>query len=441
MKICLLKPNRHSRFQINPPLGLGCIASSTDSKHVIEIFDAQLENLSPVEAAKKIHLKINPNVIGIQVYTGDHHWVRKFIEWYKSLYSEKTKIICGGFHVTALGEIAIKYLNCDYGIMGNGMPSWHNLINEIDSDNEIKERLITSYSNKFVNPYYEKMNIDRYFAHLHGANIPLKGKRPLVFMATRGCPFSCNFCASHIVHGRIVKRESYFITAKRIQDLIAKYDIDEIIFADDNLIYDKDWAKKLFKFMIKMKLNIHWKAPGGIRADIMDEELSELMAESGCYYVGLGIESGSKRMLKLMNKNLNLDQVEGTVNILKINEIKTSGFFILGYPGENDEDIEKSIRFSLEVPFDRIQVSKFIPYPGSKIFDILYSKYSMMDYQEDDFNTIYDNVHYEMYYGKWIRKFYLRLKIIKLMLKDFNYNQLKTIIKHPQIKEVIKWNF
>jgi radical SAM superfamily enzyme YgiQ (UPF0313 family) len=114
------------------------------------------------------------------------------------------------------------------------------------------------------------------------------------------------------------------------------------------------------------KLDITWVCilyPGNI-----EEELIKAMAEAGCREVSLGFESGSEKILSIMNKKYTLSDVRRTSELLAKYKIKQMGFLLLGGPGETRETIEESLTFSDSLPLDAMKISIGIRiYPGTEL--------------------------------------------------------------------------
>ncbi len=96
------------------------------------------------------------------------------------------------------------------------------------------------------------------------------------------------------------------------------------------------------------------------------------MESANCYVLSLGIESGVQRLLDAVNKGITLEAIEKAVRVIKEHSsIQVEGLFILGLPGETEQDAQKTIRFARRLPLDMAQFSVLIPYPGSALFDEL----------------------------------------------------------------------
>lgn len=464
MKIALIRPTYGSRFQVTPPLSLGYLSSSLKETGYsnIHLIDGSLLLLSPPDAVELIRKNGVPDLIGIQVYTGSHRWTKEFVTLFRKQYPN-VPIVCGGPHITALKELALKFIGCEYGIMGEGENAIVEFVKYIEgkiSDPSDVEGLIykdkDTYrfskepygflrdANTVPFPDWDILEPEKYFKYMEGATMPLRGKKPVPILSSRGCPFKCTFCSSGLTNKRIMRyREPENIVAE-MEMLKQKFGVDEIFFSDDNLTLNKSRAEKIFDLMIEKKLNLHWRAPNGIRVDCLNESLIAKMKKSGCYYVGLGVESGNDKILKRIKKQLDLNAVRKNVNLLHKYNISVSGFFMCGMLDEKENEIGDSIRFALSVPFDRIQVCDYVPYPGSEDFQTIFKnddrqqyEKAIMEFQQNDtipkFRalSLKDVIRLQRMF---FLKFYLRPRTIYSMLKHFRLSQIYAIFNHPLIK-------
>jgi radical SAM superfamily enzyme YgiQ (UPF0313 family) len=109
-----------------------------------------------------------------------------------------------------------------------------------------------------------------------------------------------------------------------------------------------------------------------VRVESLDEELLKLLERAGCYSIGMAIESGSQRIVDHMKRNQSLETVKEKVMLVdRVSNIRMTGFFILGYPAEEREDILKTIKLAKELPLKRAQFTIWIPVPGSEMTETL----------------------------------------------------------------------
>jgi anaerobic magnesium-protoporphyrin IX monomethyl ester cyclase len=106
-----------------------------------------------------------------------------------------------------------------------------------------------------------------------------------------------------------------------------------------------------------------------VRIDTLDAELLRAMKQSGCYSLSLGIESGCDPVLKSIQKKIDSAHVREQVELIHRIGLKTTGFFIIGFPGESEAQIRQTVRFARSLPLDHAQFSTFLPLPGTLHFD------------------------------------------------------------------------
>ena len=131
--------------------------------------------------------------------------------------------------------------------------------------------------------------------------------------------------------------------------------------------------------MIKEKLNMKWKCEA--RTDNLDNEIAELLNEAGCVRVKLGFESGSDKILKQVKKLETREEMLHGARLLKDNKVSFSGYFMTGFPGETDEDLQQTIDFAKEVRANYYSLSVLAPYYGTELFNDLMAKGHALDKQ------------------------------------------------------------
>lgn len=188
-------------------------------------------------------------------------------------------------------------------------------------------------------------------------------------ITSRGCPFRCVFCSAHSLHGKRVRCADVDVLIKHIELLIEKYGMNVLTLYDDQILFRKDRAKELFRRLAKFNLRV--EIPTGLSVSFIDEEMAELMRAAGVDTTSLAIESGSSRMLKdVIRKPLRLEKVQPTVEILQRNNFFVYGLFVVGLPGETEDDREETTRFIKEIGLDWSSFSLATPVRGSELYKI-----------------------------------------------------------------------
>ena len=208
-------------------------------------------------------------------------------------------------------------------------------------------------------------------------------KRDLsLVVSCRGCPHSCKFCCSPAIWGRKVIRKSVNSFITEITFLKNKYNIHDFFIADDSFSCNKKW---LFDFMDKVKkINVTWRCL--TRVDFINEEIIVHMVNSGCRNIKIGIESGSQRILDMINKKITIKNILLFNELMQKKNINWSAFFMIGFPGETEEDIMLTMELIKKLSARSITVSIFTPYPGA----VLYNS-KQMDYEYYSPHSPYNN--------------------------------------------------
>jgi anaerobic magnesium-protoporphyrin IX monomethyl ester cyclase len=190
------------------------------------------------------------------------------------------------------------------------------------------------------------------------------GYRQTSIMVTRGCPFSCDFC-SKPVWGNDFRKPPLERVFREIDEIIA-LGYNCLWIADDCFTLDTGYLVEFCNAMIGRNNRISWMCLS--RVDRIDPDLAQLMKRAGCIRVYLGLESASNETLRLMNKRVTVEQGSLAVRLFRNAGIGTAGFFMVGYPGETYESVEKTFALSLALPLDEIWFSIPLPLPGTPLF-------------------------------------------------------------------------
>jgi hypothetical protein len=170
----------------------------------------------------------------------------------------------------------------------------------------------------------------------------------LMAYTSRSCPFQCRFCTETIHWGRY-RRKKGKQAARELVKLFQKYGSQLFLMADSLL---NPGLADLSNELIKVDVPIYWD--GYIRVDsfISNKENALLLRRAGFYRARLGIESGSRRVLDLMDKKITVDQVKTAISSLSYAGIKTTTYWVIGYPGETEEDFRETLELIEEIGDD-----------------------------------------------------------------------------------------
>lgn len=185
-------------------------------------------------------------------------------------------------------------------------------------------------------------------------------------VASRGCPFRCNWCAKPIFGNKYSLRPAESVVAE-IAELKSSYGIDHIWFADDIFALNGQWTRDFADAMVRDDVVIPFKIQS--RADLMSPDTVTSLARAGCNEVWMGVESGSQSVLNAMDKGLRVDAVAGARELLRKHGIRACYFLQFGYPGEGLKEIEATIDLVRSTKPDDIGVSVSYPLPNTTFYD------------------------------------------------------------------------
>jgi len=163
----------------------------------------------------------------------------------------------------------------------------------------------------------------------------------------RGCPFECTFCCTSVFWKKAYRLKTSEKILEDIRYFNHKFGIKSFMFSHDAFTTNKELVLDVCDAIIDSGLNITWKCSS--RADCITEDLVMKMKAAGMNCIEMGIETGSPRMQKIINKKLNLDKVKDIVGFLLKNDIKVTLFFMYGFPDETEEDLNQTLNMYCEL--------------------------------------------------------------------------------------------
>jgi len=281
-------------------------------------------------------------------------------------------VIVGGVHATVYPDHILKNTSADACVVGEGEIPMMLMARGTDWQgiNGIKTRDyqvggIQLFAIDGLMP--DRKAID-YYSYLaprtfgYMANV----KREGAIITGRGCPYSCSFCASKKMHGGKVRFNSARDVIKEFLYLRDEFGVEMVNVFDDTFILDK---RRLYEICHGLKdSGLQWFC--NTRVDCIDRELLLEMKAAGCLSVAVGFESGSPRLLKLMNKKATIEQARECVKVVSSTGLMINGQLICGFPTETDEDVELTEKFIKDNPeVDTFGLHMFQPFPGTDVWE------------------------------------------------------------------------
>ncbi|MCI4364275.1 MAG: B12-binding domain-containing radical SAM protein [Thermoplasmata archaeon] len=192
------------------------------------------------------------------------------------------------------------------------------------------------------------------------------GERRSAVLTSRGCPFDCSWC-SKPAFGRSFRQQSPERVLDELGALVRTYRVDYVRFCDDVFGIHRRWLEGLLDGLDERGLRFRFECLA--RVDLLKPDLLGRLKHAGLERVYLGVESGSQRMLDVMNRGTRLTQVEQVATSLREAKVRQFWFLMLGYPSETLEDIEETLRLFRRFSPEEYSVSIAVPVPGTRFYD------------------------------------------------------------------------
>ena len=361
MKIILINPPHEESLDpiLDAPLGLMYIASvmrNLKEKHEVSIIDLSFYDKNEWE--NKIPFG---DVYGITIMSSSlHHSLH--IKNICKVINPSCKVMAGGVHPSALPKETID-LGFDITVVGEAEGMIKNILDFASNPDSNYPSVVYGNSklmdiNQISFPARDLVPITQYTRLVNG--IPSTS-----MIASRGCPYKCSFCINSTKSLFSKPRfRNVDNVIKEMKELIFKYNFKSFIFYDDTFTINPNLDELIKKIK---SLNITFRCNGNARTDTY--ELFKKLYDAGCREIAFGIESGSKEILKRINKNVTVEQ-----NSLAIYNAKKAGlivkaYLIVGSPDESWETVRETIKFMNGARPQTWTLFTFVPLPGCDIYN------------------------------------------------------------------------
>lgn len=333
-----------------PPLGILYLCSHLREKGFeVEIFDTtfstrdllfrRLNSEEPSVLGIYANLMTRKNVIDILRVAGKAGWRTVVGGPEPGAYAQEYLESGADFVVFGEGEITIEEL---LRTMREGMTDSYAkvpgiaFLDERGLMHQTRPRVQITNLDAQPWPARQAIDVQRYVRTWRDAH----GKGSVSFITARGCPYKCRWC-SHQVYGQTHRRRSPSLVVDEVEWLMTEYSPDMAWVADDVFTIHHGWIREYATEMRRRGLLIPFECIS--RADRLNEEIVDLLAELGCFRIWIGSESGSQRILDAMERGVRVEQVQKAVELSRSRGIQSGMFLMWGYEGEELQDIEETI--------------------------------------------------------------------------------------------------
>lgn len=457
MNVVLINPNPIHRARIStdfdieidsigrfPPVGLIALASYINAKsdHCVEILDCDAEQLEHGEAIKFLEEK-DFDLVGLTSFSYTFYDVLELARALRRRFPD-IPIVVGGPHTSLFARETLSHLEIDYLVNGEGERPFSYLLDKLQSGQLVEKvdglsfRISTDKYHLGRAVYFDGLDklpfpdYDLVKSNLYRSTIGPGG--PTITLCTsRGCPFKCTFCRvivkkyrSHSIDYIIGCVKKYYGRGYRFY-----YFFDDLFNITEKRVLDFCRALK------REKLDIKWVFRG--RTDVISEELCQLAAESGCLQFMLGVEDYTDKGLKLIKKEITMNQVRSAVQFAKKNGIQTSTNWIIGLPSHRSEDdLNELFKTAIKLGSDYAMFTILQLLPGCELFETavregIINRNAWMNFVKSPVPN-YQIEFYDKYLTRELLEKYYKMSYIKYYRRP-SY-MFKSLLKIRSLKEL-----
>jgi len=415
--------------------------------------------------------KLNPKLIGLSVLSPEHKWLIDKSSFIRKAFPE-VPIIVGGTHAMFYPEEILSETSVDLVCHSEGEDVLFNVIRELERSNPdwssmeglaYKDAGGTVHINERARlvPLNDEIIEDRaiYFERYPQLAYDTVHR----FFSSRGCPYKCAFCYNAKIHdifrgkGNYIRQKTVNNFMEEIVSQCARYPITSIFFYDDLFTFNKKWLKEFLQ-RYKEKVGIPFMCT--TRANLLNEETVNMLANAGCRTASYGIETGDYKIRKdILKKNVTDEEIVRCGQLLKKYGIKSQTTNMFCLPEETLEAAYKTIELNIRACTDYAFSALFLPFPKTEIAeyciqrgfvkhdyslkDIPYSFLTASVLKIPDKDGI-RNIHRLAYFSiKWPWFYRLTKKLVRLHYLDFFFHLIfvvSNLFRHKEERGISLWH-
>ncbi len=382
MQIVLVKPcwrypiagADHTYNRRWPPLELlNCAAILEADGHRVRIVDAQAEGLTPQQVASRV----GSAEMALISSSALDRWqcpsfeLQPVVAVTEQLRGRVGRLLLAGFHGTVRPRAMLEMTGVDAVIRGEpertfqeiaaGRP-WQQVqgltFMSDGQDVSTPDRPPLEMTSLPV-PAFHLVDLKHY-------RYEILGPRLMVLEGTRGCPYPCTFC-SRVIQGKKFRRKTVEQLGREVETAVREFGVRSIYFIDLEFTASPELAGGISNLIIDRDISVRWCCQ--TRADHVDQPLLQLMRRAGCRLIHFGIETGSPRIAEQIRKKIGPRQQRQALELAKRVGMETLCFFLLGHPGETQEEMQQTIGLARQLSPSYASFHRVSPYEGAPLYE------------------------------------------------------------------------
>ncbi len=382
MKVLLINPsqvdlvNKKGRIynRIWTPLDLANCGAILEKEGIdVSILDANAEQIGPAEVAKQAtgYDKVFITSTSLDRWQCPFLDIDPFLQTVNAVKEVAPEIYIAGSHGTVRPKEMLEATDARAIIRGEP----ERTVLDLCKTTTLSEICGITYmdAGKVVdNPDQKPVNLNElpvpafHLLPMEKYNYEMMGKHFCLFEMTRGCAAKCIFCLLE-PYGRGVRKKGLDKIILEVEYAINNFDVRNAYFMDLEFTVLRKQVMEFCRYLISKDYNFQWCCQ--TRFDLVDDELLSYMRRAGCRLIHFGVEAGSERILKYINKGITMEAIRSGMKKVKKAGIETACFFMMGFPGSNRQDMEDILKFAKELGPDYPLFHMVAPYPGTILYE------------------------------------------------------------------------
>ncbi|MFH1114674.1 MAG: radical SAM protein [Pseudomonadota bacterium] len=359
----------------NPPLGLLYVASAIkrEARHEVRVIDANLHGCDGEDLLARFK-DSKSDVLGVTVTTFTILDALEVIRAFK-LANPQGRVIAGGPHAAIFPRETVGLGLVDVAVKREGEPLINAILDGIEDPESLRriEGICFRHNGTVIDtgeaPYINDLDsldipdrtllpYQEYYSLLGGDTYST------TIFTSRGCPYRCAFCDRPALGKKFRFHSAEYVVREILQ--CVDLGIREFLVYDDTFTVNRRRVMEICDRIVELGLHISWDIRA--RVDTVDEQMLRALRRAGCRAVHYGVEAGSERILKRLEKGITIQRVREVFHLTRKTGMDTLAYFMIGNPGEQTEDIAKSLDLAKQIKPDFMHMTVFTPFPATRLY-------------------------------------------------------------------------